>query len=312
MALRPVDAYGIQVETTDPAYPLGKARNATTPGDGTGFPLERRWINDLLGFEQALLTAAGIVASGDPDKVGASQYLEALQKLFSPTTLLVTDDSNPVDIPSLYPWAKHVRVQMCGGGGGAGAGNNVPGPVPGAGGGSGFLVDAIVEPQVLTFAFGAAGAGATSFGTNGGDGGDSTCDGSLGVKLRARGGRGGQVAGRRGGDGYCGGGARNGSGGEAGSDGEGSAGFGPGGHGIAFLLGSGSSMAGGEAGDDGNGFGGGGGGGGHFVATKIAQDGQGSAGGEAGLGYGAGGGGGYGVGDNGGDGAPGAALVTVW
>lgn len=82
MALRPHDTYGMQVDITDPAYPLGKARNATAPGDGTGFPLERRWINDLLGFEQALLAEAEIEASGLPDAVGASQYLEALLTLF--------------------------------------------------------------------------------------------------------------------------------------------------------------------------------------------------------------------------------------
>jgi len=83
MALDPSDTYGAQVDTSDPTgYPLGKARNITVPGDGTGTPLEKAWVNDIWGLQQALLDEAGITPSGTPDKVGASQYVEALNYLY--------------------------------------------------------------------------------------------------------------------------------------------------------------------------------------------------------------------------------------
>jgi hypothetical protein len=80
MALNPAAKYPGQINTGDPAgYPYGRARNETTPGDRNGTPWEEAHVSDLWGFEQAMLSAAGIVPSGTPDKVGASQYLEALR-----------------------------------------------------------------------------------------------------------------------------------------------------------------------------------------------------------------------------------------
>lgn len=79
MAIIPSTEYPSQTDATDTTgYPLGKAQNITTPGDNTGTPLEEAWVNDLWGFFQALLSSAGITASGTADKVGASQYLDAL------------------------------------------------------------------------------------------------------------------------------------------------------------------------------------------------------------------------------------------
>ena len=63
-------------------YPLGEARNVTTPGDGTGTPWEQAIVNDDQGFKQALLAAAGLTPSGTPDTALVSQYLQALQTLF--------------------------------------------------------------------------------------------------------------------------------------------------------------------------------------------------------------------------------------
>jgi hypothetical protein len=82
MALDLRERYGIRVDTTDPAYPYGKARNATAVGDGTGFPLERDWVNDLQGFLQALLVDADIAPSEVPDTANVSQYLGALLAIF--------------------------------------------------------------------------------------------------------------------------------------------------------------------------------------------------------------------------------------
>jgi hypothetical protein len=77
MALIPSAQYPAQTDA-DAAYPQGKARNAGAFQDGTGTPLEKSWVNDLWGFLQSLLDVAGITPSGDPDEVGASQYLEAV------------------------------------------------------------------------------------------------------------------------------------------------------------------------------------------------------------------------------------------
>lgn len=81
MALIPSARYPAQTDAADPEYPHGKARNAGTYQDGTGTPLERDWLNDDWGFKQALLAAGSVAPSGDADKVGASQYLDALSAL---------------------------------------------------------------------------------------------------------------------------------------------------------------------------------------------------------------------------------------
>lgn len=78
MAIKPKLQYPANVSVTDPAYPWGKARDVVTAGDGTGTPWEAAIANDIFGFQQALLDAAGIEPSNTPDKVGASQYLTAL------------------------------------------------------------------------------------------------------------------------------------------------------------------------------------------------------------------------------------------
>ncbi len=82
MALIPSAKYPGQVLTSDPTgYPQGKARNDITEGDGTGTPWEEALVNDFWGFHQALLDAADITPSGDPDKVTASDYLDAVEKI---------------------------------------------------------------------------------------------------------------------------------------------------------------------------------------------------------------------------------------
>lgn len=77
MAIILSSAYPSQVDT-DPAYPHGKARNAGSFQDGTGTPLEKTWLNDIFGFLQALLVAADVTPSGDPDTADVSQYLQAV------------------------------------------------------------------------------------------------------------------------------------------------------------------------------------------------------------------------------------------
>lgn len=86
MALIPGTRYPAQTDT-DSDYPQGKARNAGSYQDGSGTPLEKDWLNDLFGLQQALLAAAGITPSGDPDTAVASQYLEALRAVATNATI---------------------------------------------------------------------------------------------------------------------------------------------------------------------------------------------------------------------------------
>lgn len=81
MAIVPKTKYPSQTLVTDAAYPHGKARNVVTPGDGTGTPWEADLVNDIFGFQQALLAAAAITPSNLPDKVGTSQYVDAIKAL---------------------------------------------------------------------------------------------------------------------------------------------------------------------------------------------------------------------------------------
>ncbi len=81
MAVQPKLLYPAQIVTTVAAYPYGKARNDGVPGDASGTPLEKAWVNDLWGFLQAILVEAGVSPSGQPDKVGSSQYLDALRAI---------------------------------------------------------------------------------------------------------------------------------------------------------------------------------------------------------------------------------------
>lgn len=74
-----------EIDVTDPVgYPLGKAKDVTDPldpGSIDGTPWKKEIINDIFGFQQAILDAAGVAPSGNADKVGASQYLDALLTL---------------------------------------------------------------------------------------------------------------------------------------------------------------------------------------------------------------------------------------
>ncbi|MCK9802080.1 hypothetical protein M1B34_31585 [Pseudomonas sp. MAFF 302030] len=62
-------------------YPLGSFKNRTAPAAKDGSYLEQDWANDKEGFFQSLLSAAGLDANGDVDRVGASQFFNALLNL---------------------------------------------------------------------------------------------------------------------------------------------------------------------------------------------------------------------------------------
>jgi hypothetical protein len=78
MALNLLTTYPGQI-ATDAAYPYGKPRNRSVPGEKDGTPLEESWVSDVYGFLQSLLSEAGLVPTNVADTASSSQYLEGLQ-----------------------------------------------------------------------------------------------------------------------------------------------------------------------------------------------------------------------------------------
>lgn len=81
MAIIWSDEYPNGTNAPTSGYPFGSAKNESAPEALDGMPWEQRAINDWGGFFQSLLSGANLTPSGNPDQVGASQYLEALQAL---------------------------------------------------------------------------------------------------------------------------------------------------------------------------------------------------------------------------------------
>lgn len=82
MALILPDTYPGRADPPSVDYPFGSFKNRSAPNVLDGSFLDKDWTNDQLGFFQSLLSAAGISANGQVDKVGSSQYFDALNALF--------------------------------------------------------------------------------------------------------------------------------------------------------------------------------------------------------------------------------------
>lgn len=79
MAIKLSDQYPGRADAPSIDYPNGSFKNRSAPGVLDGTPLDKAWANDKEGFFQGILAEAGITADGQPDKVGSSQYLDALK-----------------------------------------------------------------------------------------------------------------------------------------------------------------------------------------------------------------------------------------
>lgn len=107
MAINPETAFVGKITPSSPEYTYGEARDVTNPGDQTGTPFNALFVNDIFGFQQALLDRGGVVPSGNPDKANDSQYLEALlagdDKRYSPkfATVAAMVAGNPVSLDGL-------------------------------------------------------------------------------------------------------------------------------------------------------------------------------------------------------------------
>jgi hypothetical protein len=110
MAIRIVEQYPGKTAGANTNYPHGEARNVTTSGDSTGTPWERAIVNDDQGFKQALLEAAGITPSGNPDTAVASQYLQALQALFTGKISATLSANGSVSIPVMVGTTPRVLI----------------------------------------------------------------------------------------------------------------------------------------------------------------------------------------------------------
>lgn len=99
MAINPETQYPGKIAPSTPDYPYGAARNITVPGDGTGTPWESALVNDLFGWQQAILSEGGVVPSGTPEKATASQYLEAMDNRRTVVANIIVNI--PTDFPTL-------------------------------------------------------------------------------------------------------------------------------------------------------------------------------------------------------------------
>jgi len=95
MALNLPNKYPGRFNAPSAGYPQGSFKNRTAPGALDGSYLEKDWANDKEGFFQSLIAAAGIVPNELVDKVGASQYFDALQQVIA-DGLVVPDASETV------------------------------------------------------------------------------------------------------------------------------------------------------------------------------------------------------------------------
>jgi hypothetical protein len=80
MAINPNTNATMSGRVTAPTldYPYGSSKNESAPGAGDGTPYFLARADDILGFQQALLAAAGLTPSGDADTALASQYLQGI------------------------------------------------------------------------------------------------------------------------------------------------------------------------------------------------------------------------------------------
>ena len=79
MAINPSIEFPGKVTPPTPEFPYASAKDVTAPGAGDGTPYVKRRADDIFGFQQALLTTAGIVPSGIPDTALESEYLKSLK-----------------------------------------------------------------------------------------------------------------------------------------------------------------------------------------------------------------------------------------
>lgn len=113
MALLINDKFAPRSNPGDANYPNGSIKNESAPGAKDGTPLDADWGNDYAGFDGALLAAAGLTPSGNPDTTLNSQRLEALQLVPVKTKSQSYDVKTLIEMESistLMPAGKVINV----------------------------------------------------------------------------------------------------------------------------------------------------------------------------------------------------------
>jgi len=172
------------------AFPYGSAKDVSTPGAGDGTPALALWVNDNWGFLQAILDEAGLVPTGTPDQVGASQYLDGLKaiaggggrlvkRLLTSGTLTINESAN--DKVAAYLTSTEIKSgdYLVFAHGAGGSGGDKPSSTRGGGGGGGGGTDYGVLTINSSTAF-VIGAGSPTADTAGGDTTISTLTGGGG------------------------------------------------------------------------------------------------------------------------------------
>ena len=106
MAINPNTQYPGQVEAPDVSYTYGGAKNETVVDALDGTPFEKAMLNDIFGFQQAMLVQAGIVPSGSSETVLVSQYLEALYQFMSEAKNFVINGTGVIQQRADYTLVK--------------------------------------------------------------------------------------------------------------------------------------------------------------------------------------------------------------
>jgi hypothetical protein len=81
MAIKIYEQFAPFANPADGDYPYGSIKNDSIPGAEDGTPLDAVWANDYAGSDAELFAQAGIVPNSQPDKLGASQRVEAIKQL---------------------------------------------------------------------------------------------------------------------------------------------------------------------------------------------------------------------------------------
>ena len=106
MAIDPSSEYPGQIEAPDANYPLGGAKNETVVDALDGTPFEKAMLNDIFGFQQALLGQAEITASGNSETALVSQYLAALYQFMAQTKNFVINGTGVIKQRADYTLVK--------------------------------------------------------------------------------------------------------------------------------------------------------------------------------------------------------------
>lgn len=83
MAIKIYEQFKPFANPADGDHPYGSFKNDSIPGAEDGTPLDAVWANDYAGTDAELFAQAGIVPSGQPDKLGNSQRVDALREIFA-------------------------------------------------------------------------------------------------------------------------------------------------------------------------------------------------------------------------------------